>query len=48
MCYDDTINTLKYSNRAKQIKTIPRKNVMNYDVDIKRYKNILDNLKEDI
>ena len=48
MCYEDTINTLKYANRAKQIKTVPRKNVINFGNDIKSYKNMLGNLRSEI
>ena len=46
--FDDTYNTLKYANRAKNIKTIVSRNVLNARYHISNYVNIINNLKEEI
>ena len=43
--YEDTHNTLKYSNRAKNIKTSLKKNVHNVEYHISQYTNIINQLK---
>ena len=48
MCYEDTINTLKYANRAKEIKTAVKRNVLNVDYHISNYRRIIENLREEI
>ena len=46
--FDDTYNTLKYANRAKNIKTIVSRNVLNARYHISNYVNIINNLKSEI
>ena len=46
--FDDTYNTLKYANRAKNIKTIVTRNVLNAQYHISNYVNIINNLKNEI
>ena len=47
-CYEDTSNTLKYANRAKNIKTHVKRNVENVDSHINNYASIIEKLKEEI
>jgi kinesin family protein 18/19 len=42
--YEDTHNTLKYANRAKNIKTHATKNVLTVDYHISKYTQIIKNL----
>ena len=46
--YEDTLNTLKYADRAKQIKTVVRRNVLNVDFHIANYTRIIQQLREEI
>ena len=46
--FDDTYNTLKYANRAKNIKTVVSRNVLNAQYHISNYVNIINNLKNEI
>lgn len=46
--FEDTYNTLKYANRAKNIKTNPNKNVTNVQHHISNYTNIINNLKNEV
>ena len=46
--FDDTYNTLKYANRAKNIKTMVNRNVLNARYHISNYVNIINNLKSEI
>ena len=46
--YEDTYNTLKYADRAKQIKTIVKRNVLNVEFHIANYKKIINQLREEI
>ena len=46
--FDDTYNTLKYANRAKNIKTMVNRNVLNARYHISNYVNIINNLKGEI
>ncbi|XP_032344277.1 kinesin-like protein KIF18A [Camelus ferus] len=46
--YDDTYNTLKYANRAKDIKSSLRSNVLNLDNHITQYVKICNEQKEEI
>lgn len=46
--YEDTHNTLEYANRAKNIKTKVERNVVNVDYHVSRYKEIIDELKNEI
>ncbi len=47
-CYEETVNTLKYAERAKRIKKKIRKNVREVEVDIAKYKEIIDSLRSEI
>ena len=46
--FDDTYNTLKYANRAKNIKTHITKNTYNTQHHIANYENIINSLKQEI
>jgi kinesin family protein 18/19 len=46
--FDDTYNTLKYANRAKNIKTYVQRNVLNAQYHISNYVNIINNLKAEV
>jgi len=46
--FDDTYNTLKYANRAKNIKTQVQRNVLNVQYHISNYNQIIANLKNEI
>ena len=46
--FDDTNNTLKYANRAKNIKTLVQRNVLNAQYHISNYVNIINNLKKEL
>eukprot|EP00474_Spongospora_subterranea_P009692 CRZ10150.1 hypothetical protein [Spongospora subterranea] len=48
LSYDDTQNTLKYSNRAKNIKTFVRKNAQTVHYHVSKYKEIIYNLQHEI
>lgn len=40
-CYEDTHNTLKYANRAKNIKTNVNRNVLNVEYHVSKYTQII-------
>ena len=46
--YEDTLNTLKYADRAKHIKTIVKRNVLNVDFHISNYTKIITQLRDEI
>lgn len=46
--YEDTLNTLKYADRAKQIKTIVKRNVLNVEFHISNYTKIINQLRDEI
>ncbi|XP_066439327.1 kinesin-like protein KIF18A isoform X2 [Eleutherodactylus coqui] len=46
--YDDTYNTLKYANRAKDIKTAVKSNVLSLDSHISQYAKICEQQKKEI
>lgn len=48
LCYDDTYNTLKYANRAKNIKTLVKKNIHNVNFHITKYLKIIDELRIEV
>lgn len=48
MCYDDSLNTLKYADWAKHIKTTCMKNIVNVDDKIKTYKTLIGSLWSEI
>jgi kinesin family protein 18/19 len=45
---EDTLNTLKYANRAKNIKTNVKRNVLDVDYHINKYDEVISNLKNEI
>lgn len=46
--YEDTHNTLKYANRAKNIKTSLKKNVHNVEYHVSKYTQIINQLKNEV
>jgi kinesin family protein 18/19 len=46
--YEDTHNTLKYANRAKNIKTSIKKNVHNVEYHVSKYTQIINQLKSEV
>jgi kinesin family protein 18/19 len=46
--YEDTLNTLKYANRAKNIRTNPERNVLNVQEHISNYNKVIERLKGEI
>ena len=46
--FEETINTLKYANRAKNIKTKVSQNVTNVNYHISEYENLISGLREEI
>ena len=46
--FEDTYNTLKYANRAKNIKTFVTRNVLSAQYHISNYVNIINNLKAEV
>uniref|UniRef100_A0A8B9ZET9 Kinesin-like protein n=1 Tax=Anas platyrhynchos TaxID=8839 RepID=A0A8B9ZET9_ANAPL len=48
MFYDDTYNTLKYANRAKDIKSSLKSNIVSFDSHISQYVKICNEQKKEI
>ena len=46
--YDETINTLKYANRARNIKRNITKNVKEVELHVSQYREIIDSLRSEI
>jgi kinesin family protein 18/19 len=46
--YEDTHNTLKYANRAKNIKTNVQRNVLNVEYHVSQYTEIINQLRQEI
>jgi kinesin family protein 18/19 len=46
--FEETLNTLKYANRAKNIKTTVKRNVLNVNYHISEYKSLIGNLRSEI
>ena len=46
--FEETLNTLKYANRAKNIKTNVQRNVLNVNYHISEYVQLIDNLRGEI
>mmetsp|Transcript_119481 Transcript_119481/g.273773 ORF Transcript_119481/g.273773 Transcript_119481/m.273773 type:complete len:894 (+) Transcript_119481:133-2814(+) len=46
--FDDTHNTLKYANRAKNIKTAATKNIVNVNYHISKYTQIIHELRNEV
>ena len=47
-CFEETINTLKYASRARNIKKTAKRNVKEIDGHISQYKDIIGSLKDEI
>eukprot|EP01022_Parablepharisma_sp_SALTPOND_P024419 TRINITY_DN53_c0_g1_i2.p2 TRINITY_DN53_c0_g1~~TRINITY_DN53_c0_g1_i2.p2 ORF type:complete len:1067 (-),score=116.09 TRINITY_DN53_c0_g1_i2:2428-5628(-) len=47
-CYEETVNTLKYAERAKKIQKKVYRNVREIDFDVAKYKEIIESLKSEI
>uniref|UniRef100_A0A8V0ZTS8 Kinesin-like protein n=1 Tax=Gallus gallus TaxID=9031 RepID=A0A8V0ZTS8_CHICK len=48
LAYEDTYNTLKYANRAKEIKLSLKSNVLSLDCHISKYATICEQLKTEV
>ncbi|XP_048241459.1 kinesin-like protein KIF18A, partial [Haliotis rufescens] len=48
MSYEDTYNTLKYADRAKHIRAMLKKNILNVDFHVSRYGQIVEDLRKEI
>ncbi len=46
--FEETLNTLKYANRAKNIKTTVKRNVLNVNYHISEYVDLINNLRSEI
>ena len=46
--FEETLNTLKYANRAKNIKTEAKRNVLNVNYHISEYVDLINNLRGEI
>jgi len=47
-CYEESINTLKYAERARNIKKKTKKNIKEVEIHMHKYKEIIDSLKGEI
>lgn len=47
-CFEETINTLKYANRAKNIKTTAKKNVLSVNYHISEYESLISDLRAEV
>lgn len=48
MAYEETVNTLKYANRAKNIKRKTVRNVKEVEIHVSRYQEIIESLRGEI
>ncbi|XP_077994316.1 kinesin-like protein KIF18A [Glandiceps talaboti] len=48
LTYEDTYNTLKYANRAKEIKSTLKSNVVNVDFHVSKYAQIVKELRTEV
>ena len=48
LSYEDTYNTLKYADRAKNIKSNLIKNVVSVDLHVSRYAKLVKELQEEV
>src|SRR5271170_328064 len=46
--YDETHNTLKYGNRAKEIKTKVSRNTLHFDLHVSQYVKLISELRQEI
>jgi len=47
-CYEETINTLKYADRAWNIKKKSKRNIREVDGQVSHYKEMIGSLQEEI
>jgi kinesin family protein 18/19 len=47
-CLEETMNTLKYANRAKNIKVQLKRNILESDLKIEKYDEVIDALRNEI
>lgn len=45
---EDTMNTLKYANRAKNIKSMIKRNVLDVDYHLNKYDEMISSLKNEV
>jgi kinesin family protein 18/19 len=48
LAYEETVNTLKYASRARNIKRKTTKNVKEVEMHVSRYKEVIDSLRTEI
>src|SRR5574343_1322433 len=48
LAFEETVNTLKYASRARNIKRKLTKNVKEVEMHVSRYKEVIDSLKSEI
>ncbi len=48
LAYEETVNTLKYANRAKNIKKKVEKNIKEVDSHMSEYKEIIESMRNEI
>ncbi|KAI0222183.1 Kinesin-like protein KIF18A [Lamellibrachia satsuma] len=48
LSYEDTYNTLKYANRAKNIKSSLKRNVMSVDFHLSQYTKVVSDLRQEV
>ncbi|NXF51605.1 KI18B protein, partial [Oceanites oceanicus] len=48
LAYEDTYNTLKYANRAKEIKLSVKSNMLSFDCHVSKYAEICEQLKAEV
>jgi kinesin family member 18/19 len=48
IAYEETVNTLKYANRARNIKRKTTRNIKEVEMHVSKYKNIIDSMKNEI
>jgi kinesin family protein 18/19 len=46
--FEDTHNTLKYANRAKNIKTSAQRNILSVEYHVSQYTDIINRLKQEV
>jgi kinesin family protein 18/19 len=46
--YEETVNTLKYASRARNIKKVTTRNVKEVEMHVSKYKDIIENLRGEI
>ncbi|PHJ25723.1 kinesin motor domain-containing protein [Cystoisospora suis] len=46
--FEDTHNTLKYANRAKSVKTVAKRNILNVKYHLEKYNHIIEGLQAEV